>query len=355
MTRRRDRKALRQRIEAVGAAPSPEPRADRVAATEARLRAIYDAHGGTAPATAPATGVGQSRAAGRGRRRLVGSAMAGVLALGVLVGIALATRSEDGAQNGSLLLTAADRAYIVLPDGTRIPAAAGITVPDGARVVVEAGGSATLDGVTLQPGESATVDGGEVDVRPSGATPDSTSPPPSSSDPGTSRTTDRPATTVEPDPGNEPPTTTTTRPPTTTTAPVPLDQVLELRAWATIDGEVVHLRWQRYTGDDFGAYVVLARYDGLAPLPERPGNVVLFRTTNPAVNTRDVRFRPGMTIRIVAVAADKHIVAGSRVLRPTAEPRINGTGGTPAGSSTTTSTSPATSTTSGATTTTRLD
>jgi hypothetical protein len=340
---RRTRRALRRQLEALGRTSTPVPSAERLDATEARLRAIYDAHGGSPPAAGePHFGAAAPR---RSRRRLLGSGLAAAAALGALGGIALATRAGDGG-NTALRLTAAEHAYIVLADGTRIPATAGDTVPDGARVVVEAGGTATLDGVTLREGESATIDGGEVDVRPSGTTSSTASPPPD----GTATTRPEPTsrttvpTTTAPGAGDPPPTT-TTAPTTTTTAP-PDREVLQLRAWATVEGDVVHVRWQRYTLDDFGAYLVLARYDGQLPVPDRPGTVVLFRATDPEVHTRDVRFRPGMAIRVVALDPSQRVVATSRVLRPFAAARDAGT----SAPVTTTTAGPTTSTTTSTTT-----
>jgi hypothetical protein len=87
-----------------------------------------------------------------------------------------------------------------------------------------------------------------------------------------------------------------------------------------VDGSV-SLRWAAYAGDDFRAYVVFARYDGESPRPESPDNVVLFRTTDPAVQGTNVRFRPDMAIRIVAIGRNDTLLAASVVLRPVAEPK----------------------------------
>ncbi len=364
MSRRRSRAALTERLRALGAQTPATPDPARLDTTEARLRAIFDAHGGEAPtplaiADDPGADDADADALGRvgaRRRRLAVSGAVFIAAAGAIA--AFAVLIDDPTADTALRLTAAENAYVVLADGSRIAATPGITIPAGGRLEVGAGGSATIDGHTLGPGESATVDDGEVAVSPSrsefgpgdtdpdGSTPGSApagsgdttgaagSPSTEANDPpattapaaATTTSTTRPAAT-----------TTTTRPAsTTTTSPAPTVQ--PLRARAVVDGAVVHLTWEPYAGSDFAAYLVVARTDGLAPLPGREGNVVLFRTDRRRVVARDIRMRDGLAVRIVVVDTKGRIVAASKVFRPGTDPR------TGTATTTTTTTTPPTTT-----------
>lgn len=366
MSRRRERAALAARLRALGSRTPAPPDPARVAATEARLRAIFDAHGGQAPepvAIVDDAAVDALRGVGSRRRRVAVSAVVFVAAAGAIAAFALLVGDPARDRDRDFRLTAAENAYVVLADGSRIPAIPGITIPAGGRLEVGAGGSATIDGHTLGPGESATLDDGELAVTPSqgdtgpgdsgaggtgsgssGDTPDPTGSA-STTPSGPSATTTPVADTSTSATTRPPATTTTTRPPATTSTTSPAPVVQPLRARAVLDGTVVHLTWQQYEGSDFAAYLVVARTDGLAPLPGRDGNVVLFRSDGRRVTARDIRMRDDLAVRIVVVDAKGRIVAASKVMRPGTDPRT----GTATTTTTTTSTSATTSATTSTT------
>jgi hypothetical protein len=347
MSARRDRHDLRGRLARLAAAPTPPPDPAGIDATEARLRAIYAAHHDTAP-------VPPSPERSH-RRALVAGVLVATAAVGGLIGVAVVAGNDPGARR-DVVLTVAEAAWIELPDGTRIRAAAGDTVPDGARVVVDPGGRATLDGRTLTGGESARVDDGEVELEPTtGPTPTgdtgapggsgpTTGPGASATSSGTDATTQSSRTTTSPTTGSattsssspSSPSTTTQAPGTTTTV-APRRDVVFLGSRARVVPRGVRVRWRAYEGPDLVAYLVLARDDGGAPRLGQSDTVVVHRTRDFADLTALVRHRPGMSLRVVAVGPGRVVVAAGKVLRPEPDP-------TATASTSTTSTSPTSST-----------
>jgi hypothetical protein len=322
MSKRRDRDALRRRLDALGESPANAADPARIDATEARLRAIYDANGGRAPDVRSATGTrGSSR-----RKALLGSAGAAGVAMVALASFAL-LRDEPSSMRADLELTAAEHAYIELANGQRIAAEAGAIVPEGARIVVGENGSITIGDVTLGPGESAIVSDGELTIDAPGAgsttdasgIPGTTDPATATTRPNNATTSTQPTTTTAPATSTTRPTTTTTTPPTTTTRPP--REVVRLRASARVVETRVRLDWQTYPAPNFRAYLVLVRTDGQPPTLGTPGTAVVFRTTDPAVHLARVPFRPGMTIRIVAIGTNDTVLASSTVLRPALAPK----------------------------------
>ena len=331
---RPDRNQLRRALDALGSSHVAAPDPAVLDATEARLRSVHALITDAAPTPTMAT---RSPA----RRAIVGSALAGALALGALV--AFAVTRDDATTTLALEVTAADHAYIILPDGSRIPATAGVTVPNGARLVVDADGSVTIDGVVIGPGETAVIIDGKVSLdngndpdRPNASSPNdpttgATEPPggdpdrdPDDPQGGGSGTTAPGATTTAagtPTTTTAPPTTATNAP-TTTIAP-PAGDVVRLGGGARVIEARVRLRWDPYLAEDFAGYVVLARYDGGNPRPGNAQTVVLARFRNRDVGLFRTPFVAGMTIRVIAVDADRTMVGSTRVFAPTLEPRTD--------------------------------
>ncbi len=353
---RPNRDEIRRALDALGTSDVAAPDLTALDATEARLRSVH-AHMAASPSAPTTTG-----ARFAARRAIVGSALASALALGAL--LAFAMTRNDTTTTLALEVTAAEHAYIILPDGSRIPATAGVAVPNGARLVVDEDGSVTIDGVVIGPGETGTVIDGKVSIDDDASDPDGpnrtsdetpTNPSavptaPSGSDPGrdpddtqdsTPRTTaSSPTTTTAGNP------TTTTAPPTTTTppttvAPAPTEITRLGGGTRVVDGQV-RVRWDPYLGDDFAGYAVLARYDGGRPRPANPQTVILARIRGRDVAQFRTPFVAGMTIRVIAVDSDRTVVASTRVFAPTLEPRTDPTTTTTA----TTTTTPAATTTS---------
>ena len=327
MSRRAERAELRRRLDALAARPVVDPDPISLDVTEARLRSIYDLHRGRIPEAHDTTTGGAPRAARR--RATLGSlviASAALTALGVIT-----VSRDDGAID--VELTAASGAYIVLPDGRRIDATAGVTVPEGGRLVVRAGGSVTVGGIILGPGATAIVVDGELEIEAPGngqgnttgttgsPGPEST-PPPTGSDPSGQVT--NPPTTARP-PTSTAPTTTTTAAPTTTAPPTtsPPREIVRLTGGARVVDGVVRVRWDPYSGSDFGGYVVLARLDGERPRPGQDGTIVVLRTRDRLHGTARTDFTPGMSIRVVALDTKGQVVGSTIVFQPGREPRVD--------------------------------
>ncbi len=339
MSRRADREALRRRLDALAAQPVASIDSDALDAAEARLRAIYDLHDGRAPRaleTDPSDAFGASGASAptvaRKRRAALGSLVVASLALAALGAFAAL---RDDATSTEIQLTAARGAYIVLPDGSRIEATAGATIPEGGRLVVDGDGSVTIDGVVVGPGETATVEDGELRIGTSTTTTAARTGATQSSVPTTNTDTDN---STSPPTHDAPPTTaprsttSTTLAPTTsapsTTAPpttTPPRDIVRLPGGARVVDGVVRIRWDAYSGEDFASYVVLARLDGERPRPGQDGTIVVLRSRDRAQTAARTPFTPGMSIRVIAVDAERTVVASTRVLRPTIEPRTDPT------------------------------
>jgi hypothetical protein len=332
MSRRADRAALRRRLDALAAQPVASIDPETLDAGEARLRAIYDLHDGHAPRALETSVPGPTVA--RNRRAALGSLAVASVAIAALGAFAAL---RDDATSTEIQLTAARGAYIVLPDGSRIVATAGATIPEGGQLVVDGDGSVTIDGVVVGPGETATVEDGELrigvsttaatDARP-GATQSSVP----TTDAGTDDTSPSPTTHDSP-PTTAPRSTTTSTPATTTSVPpttappttVPPREIVRLPGGARVIDGVVRIRWDAYSGEDFAGYLVLARLDGERPRPGQVGTIVVLRSRDRTQTIARTPFSPGMSIRVVAVDADKKVVASTRVLHPTLEPRADPT------------------------------
>lgn len=328
MSRRPARDDLRRDLATLAGTPVPDLARARVDATEARLRSVH------------ATLAGHSAPRGSHRRAVIGSVGVAAAALATLVAVFLVV-DRDPEGRTSLLLTAAEHAFIELPDGRRIEAEVGrIDLPDGSRLFVEAGGTLTVDGITLDPGESATVDDGQIDIDRDGGSGRSDLTQPDGDGPGRSdgadatgggsrpaggddpTTTSRPGDTTatsEPAPSRPVSTTSTpttsTEPPTTTTV---VHDIAPLRAGAeVVDGEVV-IRWARYEGTDFRGYLVIATTNGTTPRPGGDGVIVLAVRRDRALTSARAPHEAGMKIRVVVVGPERVVLAASRVLEPVA-------------------------------------
>lgn len=333
MSRRPARDDLRRDLAALAGTAVPELAPEPIETTEARLRAVHATLTGPAPQPAAPRG---SR-----RRAVVGSLAVAAGALAALLAVFLFVDREPNDRT-SLVLTAAEHAFIELPDGRRIEAEVGrIEVPNGSRLVVEAGGTLTVDGITLEPGEIATVDDGTIDVDRDGATPGS-----DPTDPGGDGTGDSvgPGGTGDTGPGGggDPSTTTrtagdttttaaptvTTRPANTTVAPTTSTDstgpttttarhdVAPLRAGAEIvDSEVV-IRWARYEGADFRGYLVIATTDGTTPRPGSVNVTVLVARRDRDLTRAAAPYEAAMKIRVLVIGPERVVLAASRVLEP---------------------------------------
>jgi hypothetical protein len=331
MSRRPARDDLRRDLAALAGTPVPELAPERVDATETRLRSVHaalDSH--SQDATAPR---------GARRRMLIGSVAVAAGALAALLA-AFVMIDRGPTDHTSLVLTAAKHAFIELPDGRRIEAEVGrIDVPNGSRLVVGSGGILTVDGITLEAGEIATVDDGAIDVDREGAPPGPTRPgddgsagsdgPGATGDSGpggggdtttTSGAARSTKTTAEPSPTTRP-ANTTAAPPTSTepggpTVTTARDDVALLRAGVEIvDGEVV-IRWARYDGADFRGYLVIATINGTTPRPGGEGVIVLAARRDRDLTRATAPHQAGMKIRVLVVGPERVVLAASRVLEP---------------------------------------
>ncbi|MFK8023012.1 MAG: hypothetical protein AB8G26_03520 [Ilumatobacter sp.] len=145
MTSRDD---LRRHVIELGQAPI-EPVAPRMGALEERLLAAIDDEDDSITPFA-LTGAVVGRATPRNRRR--GLAAAAAVVLVVTVGALLVSPTDD-----RLVIAAAERVEVVLPDGTTVDGVVGVELPDGSLVDVD--GSLTVDGRRFAPGDYRVVDG----------------------------------------------------------------------------------------------------------------------------------------------------------------------------------------------------
>jgi hypothetical protein len=174
-------------------------------------------------------------------------------AVALALGLVLVLTGNDGSNTTTIVVANASDA-VVERSGQVVDARAGQSLPEGAEVRTGASGSMTIGEVTLGPAERAVVRDGRV------------------------RRIERRA--------------------EIQSAPVTVD--LEVRR----GGGRVALRWSRYEGDDFGAYVIV-----------RDGRVVTARRSidrRIAIN----RTRPGRTSHYVVVVLDRErkIVARSQIV-----------------------------------------
>ena len=113
--------------------------------------------------------------------------------------------------------------------------------------------------------------------------------------------------------------TTDTKPATTTTMSGPTNTMATLKLDARYKGDTSKLQWSAYTGKNFAAYLVL-RADGPAE-PRYPldnATTVVARVTDPwATSFMETIVDPaGRTYRVVAVDADRRLIASSPAAKP---------------------------------------
>ncbi len=112
---------------------------------------------------------------------------------------------------------------------------------------------------------------------------------------------------------------TDTKPTTTTVMSGPTNTVVGLKLEARYRGETAKLQWTAYTGNDFAAYLVL-RADGPAEprYPVDSATTVVARITDPWAKSfmETIADPAGRTYRVVAVDADRRLIASSPAARP---------------------------------------
>ena len=275
---------LDRRLREAGQSPVPPP--DRAFATmlENRLRTGV-------PAPEPVL-----RPAPRPARRAWFPVAAVAAALTMVLGSVAVLR--DGGEDVVRVASATD-AVVVLPDGTVGPATPGLELPDGSRLQTGNEGHVVVGETKLGPKQEAKVRNGTVKPSP-------TTVPPKPSEPSNPPTT-KPTTRA-----------TDTKPPTTATSG-PTNAVAALKLEARYRGETAKLQWSAYTGKDFAAYLVL-RADGPAEprYPVDNATTVVARITDPWATSfvETVTDPAGRTYRVVAVDAERRMIASSPAVKP---------------------------------------
>jgi hypothetical protein len=172
----------------------------------------------------------------------------------LVLGVVLLVGGNDGSTPQTIVVQTASDA-VVEDAGHVVDAQAGQTLPEGSEIRTGAEGSATVGGVTLGPAERGVVRGGRL------------------------RRIER-RREIE-------------------AAPV----VLQLDVRIGLGGRAA-LRWSRYEGDDFAAYVVFA--DGRAVTGRRnPDRTVAIRPISPGREARYV---------VVVLDHQRHVIARSPVV-----------------------------------------
>jgi hypothetical protein len=312
---------LDRRLREVGQSPAPSPDPAFATRLEERLRAGV-------PAPEPAL-----RPAPRPTRRVWFPVAAVAAALTMVLGSVAVLRGGD---EDVVRVASATDAVVVLPDGTVGPATPGLELPDGSRLQTGNDGHLVAGGTELGPKQEAMVRKGTV--RPSPTTvpprpseprdppataPTATTAPPVKTTSPTRLTPSTTATTKPPvvaTPTTKPTTPTTdTKPTTTTTVMSGPTAVTALKIEARYRGETAKLQWSAYTGKNFAAYLVL-RADGPAEprYPVDEATTVVARITDPwATSFMETITDPaGRTYRVVAVDADRRVLASSPAAKP---------------------------------------
>jgi hypothetical protein len=313
---------LDRRLREVGQSPVPPPDPAFATMLEERLRA-----GVLAPEPA-------LRPAPRQPRRAWFPVAAVAAALTMVLGsVAVLRDGEDVVRVASATDT-----VVVLPDGTVGPATPGLELPDGSRLQTGNEGHAVIGQTELGPKQEAMVTNGTV--KPSRTTlppkPSAPSNPPTTAPTATTHpsvkptVTTRPTTTTATRPSTKPPVVATpttkpttrptdTKPTTTTVMSGPTNTVVGLKLEARYRDTTAKLQWTAYTGKNFAAYLVL-RADGPAEprYPVDNATTVVARITDPwATSFMETIVDPaGRTYRVVAVDADRRLIASSPAVRP---------------------------------------
>lgn len=343
---------LDQALSSMGTDPVPEPRAEFVLALEERLAA--------GPACELVAGPVR-RAASRPRCAPLSPSRPAwaVLAAAAAVMIGLTVAQPAGVVHELRVATAVD-AVMVLPDGTVGEAGPGVVVPDGTRILTGDEGHVTAGEVELGPNREGIVTGGVLDPDPAPtlAAPPTIPPvsapspvvvPPASAVPAPPTTTPAPAGEspgTPPGPRNPRPEPAATPPPSDPADPGPAVAVARpedpgtkspdepgkpkpsrpaaavLKLEANWRGDQVLVRWSRYEGKDFAAYVILR-----ADAPAEPGYPVDGHTTvagrleDPAVvgHSETISDPGSRSYRVVALDHERRVVAVSPSVRPAAD------------------------------------
>ena len=298
------------------AGQSPVPPADPAFATmlEERLRA-----GALAPEPA-------LRPAARQPRHVWFPVAAVAAALTLVLGSVAVLR---GGGDDVVRVASATDTVVVLPDGTVGPATPGLELPDGSRLQTGNEGHLVAGGTELGPKQEATVEDGTVKPSPTTLPPKPSNPPttaptattlPPKTRPTTATTAaTKPRVLVTPTTTKPTTNTTVTTKPTTTSTSGPTGTVAALKLEARYRDTTAKLQWSAYTGKDFAAYLVL-RTDGTTEprYPVDDATTVVARITNPwTVSFMETIADPaGHLYRVVAVDAERRIIASSPVAKP---------------------------------------
>jgi hypothetical protein len=313
---------LDRRLREAGQSPVPPPDTAFATMLEERLRA-----GVLAPEPA-------LRPAPRQPRRVWFPVAAVAAALTLVLGSVAILR--DGGDDVVRVASATDT-VVVLPDGTVGPATPGLELPDGSRLQTGNEGHVVAGQTELGPKQEAMVNNGTVKPSPRTVPPGPSEPrnPPASAPtattvppvapttqptrptPTTIRNTPTTRTAVVVTPTTKPTTRTTdTKPTTTTTMSGP---TATLKLDARFKGETAKLQWSAYGGKNFAAYLVL-RADGPAEprYPVDNATTVVARITNPWATsfTETITDPAGRAYRVVAVDAERRLIASSPVAKP---------------------------------------
>ncbi len=341
---------MQKRLEEAGGRPVPPPDPAFAERLEARLLAV----GGTSPVPPEPTGPRRSPA----RRRW--SIALAAAALGALAVALVLTVGPSGTPVPVPELAQPVNVTVALADGTELDATDGLSLPDGAVITVGVGGSASIQGQQLQPGDVATIEHGRpriVHDRPIGvvtqtpgrATPRPTPRPtprqtpvpertPRPTAPPTPRPTPKPTPTPAPD---RTPTPTATPeptpkptppveigpPPTPSPSPAPLTARPRLRAHANPAGNRVVFRWTATRRAASYLLIVTRSRVGPAPDPVYPGAKVFREFAN--APGRWLRFRvldPVVEVKLMVVALGPHghEVSRSRIVTLTTGGEVAG-------------------------------
>jgi len=359
--------ALIDELERLGSLPTPVPDRARVSAWEHQL---YEAFESAPIEVRPVRRAPQAQIRRRRRQLLVAG-----LAVAAAVSAAVVAVHRNGRPD--LELQAASGAVVVLPDGSSMPIHSGDRIPPGGVIQTGAGGSVTIGGTRVGPGQAVLVDSGHLTLLPetSPSTVPASSAPPSTATATTAASSTKPRTNparstappvvtqpanstphkpakappAAPVPAAPPPASAAAPTPSSSVAPAPADGVLGLTVGRV--GSGIQLSWTSPNVAPFGRYVIARA----AVSPARLVGIAVL-TDEQITSFIDPAAPHGVEVfyRVVALGTNDRLLAKSEIVSLIVEQSTPTTTTTlPASSSTTVATTtPTTSTTSTSSTTT---
>jgi hypothetical protein len=328
----------RRRLEEAGSTPVPELDPAFARRLDGRLRAV--AASGAAATAQPTP---------RRRRSTwpVAAIAAGLVAV-ILVGLAVLPpgRVAPLPSSPALELTATVNVVVQLADGTVVDNPDGLLLPEGAIVTVGDGGSASIGGTELGPGERVVIQAGAIVVQQeavssghaSGSTGASQAPTSIPTATGGRPTAAAPSATPTPTPvRSAPPTPTlptatpsdaTTSTPSPTTAPTPSPTPIPRPRLAAslLDPATISVDWTRTPGAKQYVLVITRSKTGTAPRPQYPGSKLQLVFAHPPLNPLHLKVPLGvLQVKLMVVALDANGVelARSRIARIDVPPLVN--------------------------------